>query len=383
MRRSFRRVAFSLGLLMSTLLMTQCALADNPAATQPTMTIRQFPSQPGCVNRMPINFEKGVNLLIYGNDPNFRSKANRLLSWLPGGMGANSIEVVIPAYMDSPFDNKVYLDTSKQSPTDQNLSYLLKQSACAYGFHTGLRMVLDEGSISDPKWGKDSNGNLYWRGSIQPSNRALWFQSYEQVLLKYAAMAQDAGVDTLSLGSEFKSLENENDLWSKLISDLHGTFHGDITYSINWDTLKMHYPWWDNLDYRSIDPYYNLNVSDDASQAQINDAWKDVIANRLTADLGGVDPKNVSLAEVGIYPKVGELKQPWDHGDNQIPNPAGLETQRRYFQAVCTQVVRTQAVRGVYFWLIGFDPPPPNSPGNFNFRGSPAEQEVKNCFTSV
>src|SRR5215469_12124229 len=110
-----------------------------------------------------------------------------------------------------------------------------------------------------------------WRGSIQPRNRAAWFESYRKLLLPYAAAAQAGHASTFVLGTELVSLEGAPQ-WSGVVSSLRSVYSGQLTYDENhdefaWGTAKPPVPG------HNVDAYPQLGLPDNASVASLSQGW--------------------------------------------------------------------------------------------------------------
>ena len=55
-------------------------------------------------------------------------------------------------------------------------------------------------------------------------------------------------VEYLSVGTELVSTEKFTEKWRQLIADVRKIYHGEITYSVNWDRYGD-VSFWDDLDY--------------------------------------------------------------------------------------------------------------------------------------
>ncbi len=88
------------------------------------------------------------------------------------GLGANSVSVSFPFFIQNPTSNK--LSAGPKTPSPERLERVLKVFKDA-GFRTTVRPILDEGTL------EQSNG---WRGSIEPASRSAWFASYKRFLTR-------------------------------------------------------------------------------------------------------------------------------------------------------------------------------------------------------
>jgi len=306
------------------------------------------------------DFEAGVSVVIYGNDPYFDRKAQLLLNRL-AGLGANTVSLVIPVFQEGWAASDVYADPVK-TPTDAAIGVFATQ-ARRRGFTVMLRPLLD---IVVPQDG------THWRGTIQPQDAAQWKSTYAALIMKYARLAEANHLAILDIGSELDSMERDGAFWQGLIGSVRGDFHGQVTYSSNW--AKSFPSFGQSLDVISVDAYFPLNSPDTASAGDLVTAWQPWIArlNRMRRSFG----KPLLLTELGVTSLAGSFQQPWLWDNGQ---PVDLSAQQRYYDAACQSVV--PQFGGVYWWMYTLDPPSkPALDRGFAVAGKPAEAELAHCF---
>ncbi|TME52334.1 MAG: hypothetical protein E6I60_09785, partial [Chloroflexi bacterium] len=212
----------------------------------------------------PQDYEAGVSVVIYGNDPYFDRKAQVLLNRL-ATLGANSVSLVIPVFQQGWAASEVYADPVK-TPTDAAIAVFATQ-ARHRGFSVMLRPLLDIVVQED---------GAHWRGSIQPPDRAQWKSTYAALIMKYARLAQANHLAILNIGSELDSMEKDGAFWQGLIGSVRTAFHGQVTYSSNW--AKSFPSFGQSLDLISVDAYFPLKAPDNASASDLVTAWQQWIA---------------------------------------------------------------------------------------------------------
>ena len=92
-----------------------------------------------------------------------------------------------------------------------------------------------------------TNSSEDWRGVIHPTNWDAWWASYEQFVVSYAQLAQEAGVEMFSIGSELISTETMRERWLHVIAAVRKVYTGKVLYSANWDHYRQ-VVFWDALD---------------------------------------------------------------------------------------------------------------------------------------
>ena len=121
-----------------------------------------------------------------------------------------------------------------------------------------------------------------WRGTVQPSNPTLWWQSYQAFIDHYAGIAQQHGASTLFIGSEMTSMEKDTSQWESLISEERSRYSGQIGYEENWDVLgQAHFL--SDVDLIGVSAYFPL---DDAAAPALSDILTDWSDSHASATSG-------------------------------------------------------------------------------------------------
>lgn len=317
-------------------------------------------------------FEAGFSVLAYGNAPDFEENTDELLDRL-SDLGVTSVSFVFPVFQRSWTATEVYAD-GEHTPTEANI-IAFSRAAHKRGLSVMLRPILDEESLL-----VDSQ----WRGTLQPTDRAAWFASYGSLMLDYARFAEDEGIESLSIGTEFLSLEKETTFWIELISEVRSVFSGRVSYSYNWDAQDLGFA--GSLDYVGIDAFFPLHLPPDATVYELVRAWQpwlDTLWN-----IQHVTGKDVILTEVGTRSEAGSYQAPWvweGHG------PPSQEDQANYFEATCA-LVMTPAARGerrpfdgMYVWAADLNQGVAISPVDTGFTPltKKAESVIEECYRAL
>lgn len=183
-----------------------------------------------------------------------------------------------------------------------------------------------------------------WRGTLDPADRPGWWAAYRRFIVHYARLAADEQVAMLSIGSELGSMEADEQQWRALIDEVRARFPGRLTYSANWDHF-FKVPFWDALDVVGVNAYFPITGRDDASQAELTEAWAGTrLALRLWLRGQG---KTLVFTELG-YPSVeGGARRPYYYGGG---GALDLEEQRRAFAAVIDTWRGDDHLEGLFIW---------------------------------
>ena len=329
------------------------------AAATPSATTASAPATPR-PTPTPFPFEAGVNVLIYGNDPAFDSKASAQLDHL-ASLHVNSVSLVFPIYTTSWTASTVYADPT-WTLSSANIATFIKDAHQRH-MRVMLRPLMDEASLHPA--GK-------WRGQIAPASVSSWFSSYDNLMLGYARLAQAQHAEAIDIGTEFDSMQGYSSQWINLVSSLRNVYSGQLTYSANWAIWYPSFGW--TLDFISVDAFFPLNAPVNATQAQLVAAWSPWIArvDGFSASFG----KHVVFTELGTTSEVGSFQQPWlwSHSSG-----LSLEAQRLYYAASC-QALKGR-ISGMYWWEYLLDPTAtPTADPNYDPEGKPADIEIGRCY---
>jgi hypothetical protein len=364
-----------LPLLSLLLLLAACDQAPStPAVLPPAITPSVTPTPAG-IAQFPVtmvtnprtsasDFQAGVSLLLYGNDVSYQVESLPLLNHLASD-NVNSLSIVIPLFQSSHSANDIHTDPV-QTPSDDELTWIVAQ-AHRRGFSILLRPVLDEASV----------GPLpHWRGDIQPSDPTIWFANYSAILLHYANLAQQDGIEALDIGTELDTMEAYSADWSSLITQISSVYSNSLTYSANWNGPRLNAAITRHLTFISVDAYYPVTSVPSPSLAQIVAGWqgsglKDLKSRAQAAGLP------VVITEIGAIPTDGVFAKPWSWSPTGAYDP---QVQQDYYTATCQAL--KPAVTGIYWWEVGLTQPlAPN--GGFNPLVLPGtEQAMSDCYAT-
>src|SRR5439155_14284965 len=205
--------------------------------------------------------------------------------------------------------------------------------AHARGFTVLLRPIIDEVTFQEDPKDCDGPGQpvCRWRGNIEPTNPAAWFDSYTKLMISYGQVAEQSGADILSIGVELNSMVDAKyaPYWLALISQVRGVYNGALIYSMNHGfSGTMHFE--DQLDYIGIDAFYALNAPKNPTVDQLVAEW-DKITSFFEQTKQRFN-KPVILTELGVRAEEGAYLHPWYWENN---TPLDLEEQRLYYEAAC------------------------------------------------
>jgi len=229
-----------------------------------------------------------------------------------------------------------------------------------------------------------------WRGSIRPDSA--WFRAYTAMLLRYARLAQELGIEMLCIGTELVTATQPQytTFWERLIDTVRRVYGGWLLYAANWEgTPELPGPefvrirFWHRLDFVGVNFYPPLTSAPEEPPPPMEQAlgrWQRLV--EAIAELARAVGRPVILAEVGCPSVEGALAAPWDWRRTQEPNArADLHAQEFYYEAVRSAFQGRPWLAGIFWWEWESIPSRTELTG-YTPRGKPAERVVREWFRS-
>lgn len=169
-----------------------------------------------------------------------------------------------------------------------------------------------------------------WEGVIRPEDLDAWFAGWREILVHYAGLAEETGVEVLLLGSELVSLRGETDRWQGLIEAVRARYRGTLSYAVNFWANRQEYQEirevfpWERLDAIGVTAYFELTSKTDPTVEELEAAWRhDRNGQDVLADLEALHAKfgkPIVFWEMGYESKDGTNIYPWD-----FPRPGAVD----------------------------------------------------------
>jgi hypothetical protein len=183
-----------------------------------------------------------------------------------------------------------------------------------------------------------------WRGTINPSTE--WFTEYGDYMNYWADIAEDEGVEMLSVGCEFNQTESWSDEWRDVVAGVRARYSGPLTYAANHDAYDS-IGWWDTMDYIGIDAYFALTGKTDPTLAELQAAWQGHAATIESWWTAGGFSQPIIFAEVGYRSADGANMEPWAWwGDAEVD----LQEQVDCYEALWTTLRPEEWWSGAFWW---------------------------------
>jgi hypothetical protein len=320
----------------------------------------------------PLGFQRGFTLAHEGfeiHDGYLSARADRSLEKLQS-LGVDSVAIVPYAFMSEP-SRMAALSVPKRagSETDEAVIHAI-EAAKARGLTVLLKPQI---------WLRRS-----WPGEIEargPEDEEKFFREYGRWLRHYAMMAEENGVDLLSIGTELSKMTRgaHTARWEALIRDVRELYRGRLVYAANWGEEVERVGFWPLLDYIGVDFYYPLSSEDSPSDPALREGFERSLEllRALSRRLG----KPVLLTEIGYASSRSPWKSPHSSDGSLEISP---EDQARAYEAAFEALVdETSWIRGIYWWKWPTDLSlgGAGDPG-FTPNGKPAEEVVRRWYRS-
>jgi hypothetical protein len=305
--------------------------------------------------------QRGVALGLFAEDVSF--SYSPLLEEI-AALGATHVALIVPLYQTDARSSALHLHT-RLSPSLGATAEAVRAARRA-GLEVTLFPIV---RLESPRPGE-------WRGTLAPSDRAAWFDSYQTMLGDLAALAAATGASRLVVGSELSTLDTLQSFvyWRPLLARVRALFPGPLVYSANWD----HYQDADLfqlVDELGVVGYFNLREKDGPADVQALTARWRALRTTIEGWLAGRN-KPFVFSELGYRSRAGSTAAPWDEGGG---GAVDLDEQRRGFAAFRAAWLDPNApsslLDGLYVWnWYGYGGP---GSGGYTPRGKPARQEIE------
>lgn len=257
--------------------------------------------------------------------------------------GGNTVSLEATWEVDSQTSNEPR--RSERTVSDQDLLVAAQRAREA-----GMNVMVTVKIVCQDCPGRDGR----WRGTLQPTDRAVFFANYRAMTNHYADLARQAGAVLFFVGSEMNSLQGDTAAWRRVIFEARQRFAGSIGYQANWDALTG-IGFWDEVDIAGVSAYFPLS---DELAPNIDDlvkAWSDsdTEAHRGSNWLAQLEEfarghgKPVLFGEVGYQSAIQAAQRPF-YQDKQAGYDGQLQAD--LYQTVLTVFEPRSWWLGAIWW---------------------------------
>jgi hypothetical protein len=219
-----------------------------------------------------------------------------------------------------------------------------------------------------------------WPGDVVMSSEDDWqkfFDHYERWIMHYALMAEMYQLDMLCVGVEFQQATlSHPDEWVRIFNKVRGVYQGYMTYAANWGDEFEKVPFWDELDFISVNCYYPLSKKENPGDEELKASFEAILDKLEKVDQAYQKP--LLITEIGFK----SIDMPWLNphadADHQGMNE---EAQRRCYAAMFAALEDESWVKGIYLWQWpSYLEYTQSNPKGFTPAGKLAEKEVIKYF---
>jgi len=217
----------------------------------------------------------------------------------------------------------------------------------------------------------------HWVGEVTQDDEAGWrafFAAYEELVVDYARLGREAGVDALLVGNELQGTTHREAEWRRLIAAARREFAGPMGYGANYSEVER-VPFWDALDFIGVSAYFPLVEEAAPSRQRMVEAWGPIIA-RLEA-LSRRWDRRVVFTEIGYPAAEWAAWRPWELPAGAVPNP---RLQADAYAAFLDAAWPQPWLGGAYWWKWFSGAGEHGEAGvrdPFDFRASPAAEVLR------
>jgi hypothetical protein len=218
--------------------------------------------------------------------------------------------------------------------------------------------------------------NPDWPGYMEIIDWSAWFESYSAFVLHYAYLAEEQGVEHLSLGNELgNNCTSQTDHWRILIKDVREVYAGQVSYHDNTFSYEgSAVQFWDELDYIGVNLWAPGSGSFDIPENTYPDV--DSMALALDSQLSKtLDPvveiyqKPVVITEFGTSNYDGSNIGFWEYS-----GPTDNGEQAAFYEAGLRAFASRPFITGVVIWAYDWEESTPPQRQTMSPLDKPAEE---------
>jgi hypothetical protein len=321
-----------------------------------------------CLNARAGNTQKGMCYVTWDRD-SFMSPSSDLSIRKMKDTGVTHVAIVVTLFQDTARSTGIY--STNRTPSDDSIRHAAEQ-ARSLGLDIMLKPHVD---ILRSEGYPANRADI---GFYNENNWIEWFKSYSEIILHYAAIADEIDAEVFCIGTELSFTAQKSSFWRKLIEKIRGRYKGDLVYAANWDNFES-IDFWDALDYIGINAYFPLSDRYRTTVVEMARTWKkwEMKIERLYRKFG----KPVIFTEIGYASYPYAPIRPWENG---YTGKADTFLQDKCYTAFFKSLWGKGWLAGVYWWHWTTNV---NSGGENNRRytpqNKPAERTVRSYYMNT
>ena len=228
---------------------------------------------------------------------------------------------------------------------------------------------------------KKENGK--WRSDIEMETEQdwkRWFGNYNQIILKYAELAEELKFEQFCIGTELETtVHKKPEQWKALIQAVKAIYSGKLTYAANWNKEYKTVPFWEELDYIGIQAYFPLSETNNPTLLELERFWRK--HSKEMELISAKFNKPILFTELGYKSIQGTAKKPWEwNGVNNMHLKISKNEQLLCYQAFFNTIWKESWFHGIHIWeWQGYGESDGNNT-NFTIEGKPALNLIARYF---
>jgi hypothetical protein len=229
-------------------------------------------------------------------------------------------------------------------------------------------------------------GGGNWPGDVEMTSEADWqafFTNYHRWMRHYALLAEIWQMDVLCIGTELaKTTHAREQDWRALVGRIRGLYSGKLTYAANWGSEFEKFPFADALDYLGVDCYYPLSKNPDATKAELQAGFADILTKLEAKQREAGKP--LIFTEIGFRSTDAPWQQPHEpsrRGDDNLYNG---EHQELCYEVVLEAIRDQPWIGGIFWWKFpSYIEHREDGNDDFTPNRKPAEKVIRQWFAKM
>ncbi len=217
-------------------------------------------------------------------------------------LGINWVALCVNQFQENIASTRIFPD-NRRTVSDREL---VKQIGRLH--HAGIKVMLKPMvEPLDSIWRgfiRQYTGNII--AEVKTDTVSAWFDSYRQMIRRYAEIAEETGCEMFCIGCELDGMECHDEHWRQTIAMTRDIYTGPITYNLTMNITDFvdNRSWMSLLDIVGVSGYFKVVPNDHSSSLEEMVAgwqpWKEKL-QAFSKWLG----KPLFFAETGARPMVG------------------------------------------------------------------------------
>ncbi len=159
-------------------------------------------------------------------------------------------------------------------------------------------------------------------------------------------------------------------------------YGGKLTYAANWGSEFEKFPFADALDYLGVDCYYPLSKNPDATKAELQAGFADILT-KLEAKQRESD-KPLIFTEIGFRSTHAPWMQPHEPSSRDDGNQYNGAHQERCYDVVLEAIHDKPWIKGIFWWKFpSYVEHREDNNDDFTPNRKPAEKVIRQWFAKM